>query len=512
MAAARSILLHLGALVAATTALAVGEVAVRRGFSHSGGQASDSEASASATSPERVVGEEHEHHAEDGRPERSRTSPLRHASLGILREGRPNLARVGIIAFVGLGCVFAVDVAGHYLQHFIDDRPEEQGHLDSIIDGTAAYLALLMCFLWHGVLQEFIITERYPTGRFPSVPFLVFVGRGMGIVLSGTVVLIRGESLDFATCKWTSIPAVLQCFATMAEETSLLYITFPVVSVLKSMKVVPTMCINTALNGVQYAWKDYMLAIAITLSVAGFSCTARFNNDSPHPDSTSGVALMISAVISCALVCTTQKAIFVTFPTFSSMQMMLVMGVMEALLSGFVMIAQTDFWPVIVFIQSNPQCVEHLLALGLSSALGTYFVMLIIKRDGPVVLAVMMVVRQVLSVMLSSSLFDHRLSTVTRLFGIVTFLLAAYRPAMMLVCPDPTLTKVHDVPDSTLDCAHWSARLLTMTSARLRYLHGQSGRWRRVPEASPLGTEGENTLKQLSSPALEYGAAKSARL
>lgn len=344
----------------------------------------------------------------------------------------PNLGHIGAVAIVGLSCVLIFDVVGHLVEHRIEVDPEKQKQVDDLIDGTGAFLGLVLSFLWNGVLTEFVMTQEYSTGPFPSVAFLILSNRLAAVALAAVAMFVLGERLDLPAGRRALVPGLLSFAASWVEESALLYITFPVASIFKSSRVVPTMCVSTAVNGERYSATDYTIAVLISLSVAGFSVASRSTNDAPHAGTAWGTALMTAGLLLDAVVGTTQRKIFVTHSGFGSMQMLLVMSLFSALLGAAVVMSESGFGPLVAFIQANPECIKHLLALGASSALGTYFVFYVISHHGPVVLALMMVVRQVISILLSTVLFGHPITIASQIFAAATFLLVALKPVLKL--------------------------------------------------------------------------------
>eukprot|EP00927_Polykrikos_kofoidii_P044228 TRINITY_DN38251_c0_g1_i1.p1 TRINITY_DN38251_c0_g1~~TRINITY_DN38251_c0_g1_i1.p1 ORF type:complete len:515 (+),score=59.10 TRINITY_DN38251_c0_g1_i1:123-1667(+) len=395
---------------------------------------------------------------------------------------RTSLVGVSVFALTSLIFVFALDLVGHSLKHHVVGDPEAMARMESVIDGSAAFVALMMCFLWHGVLQEFIVTQRYATGVFPSVPSLVLISRLFGMVLAGIVMLWRKEVLDSVAIRSTMLVSVCAAIASIGEQLALQYIMFPVAAVFRALKVLPTMMISTWMNGVVYGCADYVLATCISIFVAGFCVSSVTENDAPHPSLAMGLLLMSMVVLLWAYITNAQKAIFAHFPEFSNIQMMFIMCSFEVLVCYIVVIGDTGVGPVIDFIQMNPQCIPDVTALAVSSALGVYFVVFIINCHGPVVFTVMMACRQVLSIILSSRLFGHSLSKLSWFFAIMTFIFVAYKPLATLLWDPISQNQCTSNNNDTNPIVHAFVMLL----ARVRGLHGQLRPGSEVGEKSPL--------------------------
>jgi drug/metabolite transporter (DMT)-like permease len=181
------------------------------------------------------------------------------------------------------------------------------------------------------------------------------------------------------------------------------------------------MAINTVVNGEVQTTSMYALAVFISVCVAGFSLANSDDNSAPNANKTLGLMLISGSVITGSLGSTTQKSVFSKFPNFTSTQMMLVCGVFTCALSIIGVCSTTGFSPLMVFLEKNPTCIKDIFALGLSGTMGYFFIFYIVSHHGPVALAIMMVVKQVVSIIFSSLLYGHPLNTMAQLCAIGTF-------------------------------------------------------------------------------------------
>ena len=85
-----------------------------------------------------------------------------------------------------------------------------------------------------------------------------------------------------------------------------------------------------------------------------------------------------------------------------------------------------EIYQVIEFLQVNPVALMYNVITAITSATGQFFIFYTIKEFGPIVFTVIMTTRQMLSMVISSVLFNHKMSVfsyigATLVFGTVMF-------------------------------------------------------------------------------------------
>jgi len=103
-------------------------------------------------------------------------------------------------------------------------------------------------------------------------------------------------------------------------------------------------------------------------------------------------------------------------------QMMLGVGFFGLLVSLFgLVVALDDTETVIDFLRQNPRAVRSLLKAAGASALGQLCVFHFIREYGPLVFTVLMTVRQMLSIVVSSLAFGHTIRPLAVVGALVVF-------------------------------------------------------------------------------------------
>lgn len=293
------------------------------------------------------------------------------------------------------------------------------------------FTELVVVFTAYGLLQEYIMTRDYEGERFPSVMFLILVNRLVAIIVVLPAIAIEHKTFCRRPDAWfsTALPALTVLLSSWCQNSALLYITFPAQVVFKSSKIVPTMLLSTIVNREKHSWSEYGVAAVVTLSVAGFlQCTEQENESSPEHNTMLGIAMMVTFLISDSLTSTTEKRINVQFPDLSNTQMMLAMSCMTLLFGTFAMCLADGFHPALQFLQLHPKAVLHVFAFGLASTAGQYVVLHTIRTLGPVTYAIMMTLRQIISIVISAVLYNHCLTWQAYACAGIAFLATLSKP------------------------------------------------------------------------------------
>mmetsp|Transcript_163344 Transcript_163344/g.313748 ORF Transcript_163344/g.313748 Transcript_163344/m.313748 type:complete len:464 (+) Transcript_163344:69-1460(+) len=307
---------------------------------------------------------------------------------------------------------------------------ESAGEYENAIDLTACFAGIIICFCSYGVAQEFIITQPYQPGNdsFPSVPFLILCNRIFIVAVAICLLLAKGEGIMWKPTFLAVLPGASSMASSWCQYECLHYVTFPTQVVFKSAKIVPTMVINTMVNFVVQPLSDYLQAIVITICVIGFSL---LTEDGSGGESNTFIGLFMLSIflLGDALTSNGEKFIYTQYPSFSNTQMMFAMGVVGMCYSGVLSAFTDGGYPVMfAFISKHPECLTQILALSLCSMSGQYLIYYIIQRHGPVVMAIMMTVRQILSIFVSAALYGHVIPTEAIILAFVCFAIVLAKP------------------------------------------------------------------------------------
>merc|ERR1719440_116541 len=190
------------------------------------------------------------------------------------------------------------------------------------------------------------------------------------------------------------------------------------------------MVVNTAVNQVVLPGADYALALLITLSVTGFSLIAeQASSSAAHENTMYGIFLLCLFLICDALTSNTEKWVYNKDRTFTPTQMMFSMGCVTLVYSALCTAMEPGgFGAVFSFIHRHPECIPEIIMLSVNSTCGQYVIYYTVRKHGPVLLSIMMTVRQIISVYISAVLYQHYIPLESAAFAAFTFALCLYKP------------------------------------------------------------------------------------
>lgn len=322
------------------------------------------------------------------------------------------------------------------------------------LDVASCFAGIIIFFCSYGIAQEFIMTEEYGDEKFPSVPFIIMMNRVFLVLIASINMLASKDGINFATAKYTVVPAATVLISSFAQYSSLHYVTFPTQVVFKSAKIVPTMLLNRAINRVLQEWGDYVLALIITLAVIGFSLLAESAKDEIQQNTSWGIILLVLFLVCDALTSNTEKWIYTQDPAFTNTQMMFGMGIVTLIYSTIMTAVETGGFPLMItFLMNHPECIIQIIMLALTSTFGQWVIYYTVRKHGPVLLAIMMTVRQIISIYISSALYSHYIPPVAALCAAVAFMACLWKPFYKFVTADASQKANGDTEGKTASSA-----------------------------------------------------------
>jgi adenosine 3'-phospho 5'-phosphosulfate transporter B2 len=286
------------------------------------------------------------------------------------------------------------------------------------------FTGVCVFFVTYGILQEQIMTQEYPSGgHFPSSIALVLANRSLAICMLPLLILWRKEPLFWTGFWWCAIPAVTLVISSWCQHESLRYVSFPTQVVFKSSKIVPTMTLGYVLLGKVYLMQDYAMAMVVTAAVICFSLSMEKPHASEEARETMsfGVAMMALFLVCDALTSNSEKKVYNKYPGISPVQMFFSVAIFSWVYSLISVHATDGFVPVVDFLMANPSCCMHVAGLSVAACCGQVLIFYIVKEHGPVIFAVMMTVRQMISIVTSALIFHHSIGWFAAISASVVF-------------------------------------------------------------------------------------------
>mmetsp|Transcript_6096 Transcript_6096/g.9203 ORF Transcript_6096/g.9203 Transcript_6096/m.9203 type:complete len:367 (-) Transcript_6096:259-1359(-) len=297
-----------------------------------------------------------------------------------------------------------------------EDQPKND-MMSMVYKGLYCFLGLQVSYLTWGMMQELIMTTKFnptassPDGMFPSASFCVFSNRFLAIVVSFVVIKRVHGTIFCAAPYYSFLPcAISNTSSSWAQYASLHYVSFPLQNIFKSTKVIPVMLMGMILRGVTYSLVEYAEALAITAGVLLFSMSKNATQNSDTETSVVGVLLLITYVCSDSFTSQWQSRLYRDYGKIDQYHMMFWVNSWAVLLTSAALIFSGEIFSVAEFLYINPTAVIYNVITAITSATGQFFIFYTIKEFGPIVFTVIMTTRQMLSMVLSSFIFGHKMS------------------------------------------------------------------------------------------------------
>ncbi|VDN60823.1 unnamed protein product [Dracunculus medinensis] len=316
------------------------------------------------------------------------------------------------------------------------------------------FACLQITLVLMGFIQERMMTQGYVSSldhtvvhRFNNAQFLVFVNRIFALILSGLYLLFnwKNEPPHIPPLYKHSYTSISNTLSSWCQYEALKYVSFPTQTVFKASKILPTMLMGFIIRGERYGKVDCGIAIALASGASLFFLSNSLKTSSIDQDgflfwfntlliiegfiglnsdrvtTVQGLCLMISYLAFDAFTLNWQKSLFDTKPRLSKYQMMFGVNAFSMLLCLAVLIHEDTLISSFNFFLNHKDVVNDLIILSLSGALGQVVIYMTIERYGPIVFAVMMTLRQIFSITLSTIVYGHPVSFCSLIGLTVTF-------------------------------------------------------------------------------------------
>ncbi|KAL4535986.1 hypothetical protein Ndes2526A_g05540 [Nannochloris sp. 'desiccata'] len=255
--------------------------------------------------------------------------------------------------------------------------------------------------------------------------FIVLVNRLVTCAVAAVSLKILGQSLSpSAPLLLFAVPSVANVVGSSAQYEALRYVSFPLQALSKCAKSVPVMAWSWITQTRRYYATDYFSAATVTLGCVLFVLTGDITAPTnPSKISTGdssssapvlsftavGLALLAVFMIFDGLTCTSQDKLFSSFDMHSCNQLLYTAAWSAGLSAGF-LILSGQIHGAVHFILRHPDSLWLMLLQSAVSTAVQLFIVFTIKQYGALNFALMMTLRQFLSIVLSCLVFQHKLS------------------------------------------------------------------------------------------------------
>jgi solute carrier family 35 (UDP-galactose transporter), member B1 len=283
-------------------------------------------------------------------------------------------------------------------------------------------------FLTWGVLQERISTVAYVSadGTAPArFAFFVFLNCTQAlacVAVAGATLVVQGRGLgprDRSMLREYVRMSALACVSSPFGYASLKHISFPIMVLGKSCKLLPVMLMNWVVYRRRFEPRKVLTVAPITLGVAGFlffepqRASAKAASARSILASLWGVSLLLVNLLIDGTVNSLQDRVFLARPGLSGLQMMFWMQLSSASLMAMYMAFapwSSELSSALAFIRHYPAVSKDIALFGLCGALGQVFVFYTLEHFGSLTLVTVTVTRKLATILLSLFWFNHALA------------------------------------------------------------------------------------------------------
>ncbi|CAI6007978.1 unnamed protein product, partial [Closterium sp. NIES-65] len=278
---------------------------------------------------------------------------------------------------------------------------------------------LIWCFIGvvgtliiYGIGQERIM--KFPYGDrdedseyFQHSLFIVLCNRLMTCAVAVIVHLVTGASLALVAPIYAyGAVSLSNVISSGCQYEALKYVSFPLQTIAKSSRMVPVLIWGTIISRKQYKPREYIIAITIILGSCLFflNVTARTSVKSTF----SGLMLMLGYLGFDGFTNTFQDKLFEGYDMPAANQVLYI-----TLCSSVISLLglRQDLSAAIAFIMRHPDCALHIAVLSVAATISQFFISYTIKTFGALTFATIMTTRQLLSIVLSSTVYGPPLSS-----------------------------------------------------------------------------------------------------
>jgi len=284
---------------------------------------------------------------------------------------------------------------------------------------------LLYCF--YALTQEFLATHTFNGQIFEFPMFVIAVNHTWGAVFASVNLKLQGLPVCTRGFWLTSLPALSDLVATYLQHKALYYILFPAQTLLKTLKLIPVMLVGGLLKNRTYSWLDYLEGSLISTLVFFFVWDFQLNGGSLESSEASAATLgilMMMGYIFCDSFLSNLEDYVYQVTSLDPGQMLFGLELLSGMFAWTSLLMKGGLVDAVRFLGMHREAMFYVGLQAWASAAGAYTCTLTVRLYGPAVFTLLMMSRQVFSMMLSVTVFDHQVDVVACLcLVVVAFLI-----------------------------------------------------------------------------------------
>ena len=292
-------------------------------------------------------------------------------------------------------------------------------------DLTICVVGVMASHLIYGFYQELLMTKSWgadPTDNsggeaFSNASFTTLLNRLCSLALAVVAAVVGRVLSGERMLSWPAAPlweysvgALANNVSSVAQYSSLHFISFPTLVLSKACKMPPVMLVNVLVFRRSYRAFEYTGAFLVLMG-AFFWLLYDSGSEDRHEDNfratdtPSGILLVVLYILADAYASTWQGSIFNRGT--SIYPMFFWSNAWAVLFSSLSTFTTSEFANATAFLARHPEAWWALIPLSISSASGNLFLLYTIQRFGPLTFASIATVRQLLSSFISVAQFHH---------------------------------------------------------------------------------------------------------
>jgi len=293
--------------------------------------------------------------------------------------------------------------------------------------GTA--LGIFLCYFYYGILQETITRGKYSNDeKFTFTLSLVFTQCVVNYLYSVIVLQIsppaNGSSGPQVRKSLYAICSLTYIVAMVTSNMSLQWVSYPTQVVAKSCKPIPVMVLGVLIGGRSYALRKYLFVFAIVIGVGLFMYNPNKASKSGGGEGGLGVGelLLIVSLAMDGLTGAVQERMRSGPVKLSSGILMKYMNLYSVVYLFFAIIATQEIFTFPAFISRHPSVLPNIILFCLTSALGQFFIYMMVTDFGPLPCSIVTTTRKFFTVLFSVFFFGNVLTQMQWFGATVVFL------------------------------------------------------------------------------------------
>jgi len=275
----------------------------------------------------------------------------------------------------------------------------------------AAAIHVLHCF--YAVMQEFLAVHTFQGEIFRFPASNVLFNHLTGAILAWAVLWFQQRRPSIKNTRVTLLPALANFTATFCQHKALYYMSFPAQTLMKTLKVIPVMLVGRCLKNRRYSCIDYIDSALITGLVAYFVWDFQVQKDKIQwnvaADASLGISLMIGYLCADAFTSNLQDHAY-QITSMDSAEMLYGLELISSFAAFVTLVVNGQLASVISFLLLHTHCLFSVMLMAMTSACAAFACTVTVRRFGPAIFTLLMVSRQVSSLVISVVVFGHEVN------------------------------------------------------------------------------------------------------